>query len=65
MLLNQKVSISQKELDKLLNLPSVKFYLPFTDETHPALLGIIRKPHTKLVIQVSIFLLINLQVINT
>lgn len=47
MLLNQKVSISQKELDELLNLPSVKFYLPFTDETHPSLLGLIIKPHFK------------------
>jgi len=29
-LLNQKVSISQEELDKLLKLPSVKFQLPIT-----------------------------------
>lgn len=29
-LLNQKVAISQKELDELLSLPSVKFDLPFS-----------------------------------
>jgi GIY-YIG catalytic domain len=46
-LLNQKVAISQKELDKLLNLPSVKFDLPITDETHPSLLALLRKPHSK------------------
>ncbi len=30
-LINQKVSISQEELDKLLNLSKVKFYLPLKD----------------------------------
>ena len=40
-LLNQKVSISQKELDELLYLPKVKFDLPVTDQTYPALLGLI------------------------
>lgn len=56
MLLNQKVSISQKELDALLSLPrlgrfqpqasgsSVNFYLPITDQTYPSLLGLIGKP---------------------
>lgn len=46
-LLNQKVAISQKELDELLSLPSVKFDLPITNETHPSLLALIRKPHSK------------------
>jgi len=46
-LLNQKVAISQKELDELLRLPSVKFDLPITDETHPSLLALIVKPHSK------------------
>lgn len=46
MLLNQKVAISQKELDKLLSLPSVKFDLPITDETHPSLIALIIKPHS-------------------
>ena len=46
-LLTQKMAIPQKELDKLLNLPSVKFDLPITDETHSSLLALIRKPHSK------------------
>lgn len=46
-LLNQKVAISQKELDELLSLPSVKYDLPFSDETYPSLLALIRKPHSK------------------
>lgn len=52
-LLNQKVAISQKELDELLSLPSVKFDLPFSppeggrDETYPSLLALIRKPRSK------------------
>lgn len=45
-LFNQKVAISQKELDELLNLPSVKYDLPITDETHPSLVALIRK-HSK------------------
>jgi hypothetical protein len=46
-LLNQKVAISQKELDDLLSLPNVKFELPFTDETHSSYLALLRKPHSK------------------
>ena len=46
-LLNQKVSISQEELDKLLNLPKVKFNLPITKETYPALLALVGKPRSK------------------
>lgn len=46
-LLKQKVAISQKELDELLRLPSVKFDLPITDETRPSLLALIVKPHSK------------------
>lgn len=46
-LLNQKVSISQKELDELLSLPKVNFDLPLTDQTYPALLGLIGKPGSK------------------
>lgn len=46
-LLNQKVTISQKELDELLNLPSVKFDLPITDETYPSLLALIGKPQSR------------------
>ena len=36
-LLNQNVSITQKELDNLLSLPKVNFDLPITDQTYPAL----------------------------
>jgi len=46
-LLNQKVSITQQELDELLSLPKVNFDLPLTDQTYPALLGFIGKPGSK------------------
>ena len=46
-LLNQNVSITQKELDNLLSLPKVNFDLPVTDQTYPALLGLIGKPGSK------------------
>jgi hypothetical protein len=46
-LLNQKVAIFQKELDELLNLPSVKFDLPITDETYPSILALIGKPQSR------------------
>lgn len=46
LLANQKVAITQKELDVLLSLPSVKYDLPITDETHPSLLALIIK-HSK------------------
>jgi hypothetical protein len=42
-ILNQKVSISQEELDKFLNFSKVKFYLPITKETYPTLLVLIGK----------------------
>jgi len=47
LLLNQNVSINQLELDELISLPSVNFYLPITDQTYPALLGLIGKPNSK------------------
>lgn len=46
-LVNQKVAITQKELDKLINLPSVKFDLPITNETYPSLLALIGKPQSR------------------
>lgn len=46
-LLNQKVYINLKELDELLNLPSVKFDLPITNETYPALLALVGKPASR------------------
>ena len=45
-LLNQKVSITQQELE-LLSLPKVNFDLPLTDHTYPALSGLIGKPGVK------------------
>lgn len=46
-LLNQKVSISQEELDKLLNLSKVKFDLPITKQIYPALLALVGKPQSR------------------
>lgn len=46
-LLNQNVSITQKELHDLLSLASVNFDLPITDQTYPALFGLIGKPGSK------------------
>lgn len=46
-LLNQKVSISQEELDKLLNISKVKFDLPISKETYPALLALVGKPQSR------------------
>lgn len=46
-LLNQNISITPKELDELLSLPRVSFDLPVTDQTYPALLGLIGKPGSK------------------
>lgn len=47
LLLNQNVSITQQQLYELISLPSVKFDLPITDQTYPALLGLIGKPNSK------------------
>lgn len=46
-LFNQNVYITQKELDNLLSLPKVNFDLPITNQTYPALLGLIGKPGSK------------------
>jgi GIY-YIG catalytic domain/NUMOD1 domain len=46
-LLNQKVSITQQELDELLSLPKVIFDLPLTNHTYPALSGLIGKPGSR------------------
>jgi hypothetical protein len=46
-LLNQKVSITQQELDELLSLPKFNFDLLLSDNTYPALLGLIGKPGSK------------------
>jgi hypothetical protein len=47
LLVNQEVSISQKELDKLLEIKGVSFELPLSDQTYPAYLSLIGRPKTK------------------
>lgn len=44
---NKNISITQLELDELIFLPSVNFYLPITGQTYPALSGLMVKPHTR------------------
>ena len=46
-LANQGVSITQKELDVLLNIKGVTFDLPFHSETLPALFGLVGKPKSR------------------
>lgn len=43
---NQKVSITQMELDQLKTVPGIKFDLPLNDQTFPAYLGLVGKPNT-------------------
>ena len=47
LLANQGVSITQAKLDKLKNIPSVKFNLPLNDQTIRALIGLIGRPKTR------------------
>ena len=47
-LVKQQVSISQTELDRLKNLPGVKFDLPLSDQTYPGFVGLVGKPKSKL-----------------
>lgn len=42
-MVNQNVSISEGELDILKNIPGVKFDLPLTDQTYPALTALVGK----------------------
>lgn len=46
LLANQKVSITQMELDQLKTVPGIKFDLPLNDQTFPAYLGLVGKPNT-------------------
>jgi hypothetical protein len=48
LLLNQQVSITQKELDDLLKIPSVKFKLPISNDVFPAYSGLVAKPQTRI-----------------
>lgn len=47
LLINQGVAITDKELDELKNIPSVKFDLPINNETSKALAGLIGSPKTR------------------
>jgi hypothetical protein len=46
-LANQGVSITQKELNILLNIKGVTFDLPFNSQTFPALYGLVGKPKSR------------------
>ena len=46
-LANKGVSITQKELDRLLNIKGVTFELPFNSQTFQALFGLIGKPKSR------------------
>lgn len=46
-LANQGVSITQKELNSLLNIKGVTFDLPFDSQTFPALFGLVGKPKSR------------------
>jgi hypothetical protein len=47
LLVNQQVSITQEELDKLLGIKGVTFELPLSDQTYPAYYNLIGKPKTR------------------
>lgn len=47
LLVNQQVSITQEELERLKVIPGVKFDLPLTDVTFHAFVGLVGKPKTK------------------
>lgn len=48
LLMSQKVSITQSELDKLKTIPGVKFDLPFNDETYSIFVSLVGTPRTRL-----------------
>jgi len=47
LLINQKVSITQDELERLKAIPGVKFDLPLTDVTYQAFVGLVGTPKIK------------------
>ena len=47
LLINQQVSISQAELDKLKSIPGVKFDLPLNDETFRAFIGLLGRSNSR------------------
>jgi len=46
-LVNQQVSITQKDLDRLKSIPGVKFDLPINDQTYLSYIGLVGKPKTR------------------
>lgn len=46
-LANQGVSITQDELDRLKDIPGVKFDLPINDQTYRAFVGLVGRPNTR------------------
>lgn len=44
---NQKVSITETELERLKKIPGVKFNLPLNDQTYPSYEALVGKPHAK------------------
>ena len=46
-LINQQVSISPEELDKLKGIPGVKFDLPFNDETLRAFISLVGRSNSR------------------
>lgn len=46
-LVNQGVSITQEELNKLLNIKGVTFDLPLNSQTYSALFGLVGRPKTR------------------
>lgn len=47
LLLNQNVSITQEELDKLLKLPAVEFNLPIENHTYASFASLVGKPKSR------------------
>lgn len=47
LLSNQGISITQNDLNKLKNIPGVKFDLPLNDQTYKALTGLVGRPNTR------------------
>ena len=48
LLVNQDVSITEEELEKLKAIPGVKFDLPLSDETYRAFIGLVGRPKTRI-----------------
>lgn len=47
LLVNQGVSITPEILEKIKSIPSVKFYLPISDQIYPSLAALVGRPQPK------------------